>query len=83
MTMRNLAKSKNNIVVYGAPIEPGPRAYADKIIQCFRDLCDKQSDGASPDEVTKLMHERGWLAAADTVIDIADLMKDLRDTGRL
>ena len=29
------------------------------------------------------MHERGWLAAADTVIDIADLMKDLRDTGRL
>lgn len=61
-----------------------PKTYDEKIIACYQHLCSKQADGASPDEVTKEMHERGWLSPMDTVIDIEKIMRRLRDQeGRL
>jgi hypothetical protein len=56
--------------------------YDEKIIVCFRELCEKQG-GASPAEVTELMREKGWLSPFDIVLDIAVLMKRLREEGRL
>lgn len=56
--------------------------YDDKIVEVFGALASK-NDGASPAEVTDEMHKRGWLSPMDTVIDIADLMRDLRNRGRL
>lgn len=56
--------------------------YEKKIVQAFKDLCDKQG-GASPAEVTTLLQEREELGALDTVIDIADQMKELRNRGYL
>lgn len=64
-------------------VEPEPETYDDKICLVFRELCKRQGDGASPHEVTEEMSKRGWLSPMDTVIDIADLMKALRERGRL
>ncbi len=61
-----------------------PTAYESKIIQAFRDVCKKSADGcASPADVAHLMEERKELAELDTVIDIADQMKELRKRGYL
>lgn len=57
-----------------------PRTYKEKIRFVFHQLC-KKNGGASPSEVTREMHKRKWLAASDTVIDIADLMNDMRKKG--
>lgn len=60
-----------------------PKAYVDKIRVCFAHLCEKNGDGASPAEVTEEMSRRGWLSPLDTVIDIKDIMQDLRNQGGL
>jgi hypothetical protein len=67
-----------------------PRAltgYERYIVEAFKALCEENKkkgiEGASPDEVTKRMARRGELAALDTVLDIADIMKDLRGKGWL
>lgn len=61
-----------------------PKTYDDKIIACYKDLCSKQTDGASPSEVTSEMAARGWLTSLDTVIDVEKIMRRLRyDEGRL
>lgn len=61
-----------------------PKTYDDKIVACYQYLCSKQSDGASPAEVTAEMHRRGWISPMDTVIDIEKLMRRLRhEEGRL
>lgn len=63
--------------------------YEEKIVKAFKDVCAKNKEaegkevGASPTEVTNLMAERGELAQLDTVIDIADQMKELRNRGYL
>lgn len=57
-------------------------SYGQKISMVFRDLA-VENGGASPAEVTDEMHRRGWLSKLDTVIDIADQMKDLRSKGIL
>lgn len=62
--------------------EEAPKMYDEKIIKCFTELC-KKNGGASPSEVYLDMSSRGWLSSMDTVIDIADLMRELRDRGRL
>lgn len=56
--------------------------YDARIIQVFKDLCMKNG-GASPNEVTQEMHARGYLSDMDTVIDIADIMRSLRNRGLL
>lgn len=56
--------------------------YEVQIVAVFKDLCAKNG-GASPHEVTQELHARGHLSAMDTVIDIADLMRELRDRGAL
>ncbi len=56
--------------------------YEDKIRTVFKELAEK-NDGASPAEVTDEMANRGWLSPLDTVIDIADQMRELRDAGFL
>lgn len=56
--------------------------YESKIITAFRDLC-KANGGASPFEVMQELEKRSQLAELDSVIDIADLMKDLRGRGLL
>ena len=55
-----------------------PTKYEGFIIKAFQDLCKKQKSGASPAEVTSLLAKRKQLTALDSVLDIADLMKDLR-----
>jgi hypothetical protein len=60
-----------------------PKSYNDKILACFKHLCDLNPKGASPGEVTGEMRKRGWLSPMDTVIDIVKLMRDLRSEGRL
>lgn len=65
---------------------PEPQTYDQKIIRCFEDACESNADGdgASPDEVTKLMHERKWLSPMDTVLDVEKIMRRLRnEEGRL
>jgi hypothetical protein len=61
--------------------------YDEKIIRAFKDVAEENKkkgiDGASPDEVTKRMYERGELSKLDTVIDVAGIMKDLRARGLL
>lgn len=56
--------------------------YDQKIRTVFEHLCQKNG-GASPAEVTEEMAKRGWLSSTDTVIDIADQMKELRSQGML
>ena len=56
--------------------------YEQHIVTAFQDLC-KKNGGASPAEVTHLMADRGQLSKLDTVIDVADLMRGLRDRGLL
>ena len=60
-----------------------PKTYNDKIRVCFKHLCEKNPKGASPAEVTTEMVRREWLSPMDTVLDIADLMRDLRNQGAL
>lgn len=67
---------------------PNVSKYEGYIIQAFQDAvaANKEKDGeagASPHDVTQLMAERGQLTELDTVIDITDLMKGLRDRGLL
>lgn len=59
-----------------------PTPYEEKIIKTFRELC-KKNGGASPHEVTELLAQREQLSPLDTVIDVADLMKELRSKGEL
>jgi hypothetical protein len=58
------------------------QGYADKIRKAFKDICEMQGD-ASPIDVTNLLRERGQLSSVDTVIDIADIMRELREEGLL
>jgi hypothetical protein len=61
-----------------------PKTYDEKVIRCFKDACKNNgSNSASPADVTRLMAERKWLTSLDTVIDIADIMKELRNRGDL
>jgi hypothetical protein len=61
-----------------------PETYDEKVITCFEYLSKKNSEGASPAEVTEEMANRGWLSPLDTVIDIKDIMQRLRfSEGRL
>lgn len=57
--------------------------YEDKIKVVFAEICEKQTDGASASDVTFGMAKRGWLSPLDTVIDIADIMRQMRDRGAL
>ena len=64
------------------------KSYDEKIIDCFKAVCKRNEElegeaGASPSEVTNEMHKRGWLSDMDTVIDIEELMRGLRNRGRL
>lgn len=56
--------------------------YERKIMDAF-EAASKANDGkgASADEVTKFMHERGTLSPVDTVIDIADQMRAMKERG--
>jgi hypothetical protein len=56
--------------------------YEKNIVTAFQDLC-KLNGGASPHEVTTELAKRGQLSELDTVIDIADQMKNLRGRGLL
>lgn len=58
-------------------------SYDEKIIACFKYMCKKNGDGASPAEVTKEMAQRNWLSSLDTVLDIEKIMRRLRNRGRL
>lgn len=58
-------------------------SYEQNIVTAFKDLCKKNGDGASPHEVTQELADRGQLSPMDTVIDIADQMKSLRNRGLL
>ena len=67
-----------------AQVEVVPANYDDKIIFCFKALCAKNGNGASPVEVTEEMANLGWLSSMDSVLDIADIMARLRHVeGRL
>lgn len=61
--------------------------YEQNVVQAFKDACEANKDsdnpGASPSEVTNLLAEREQLSKLDTVIDIADIMKGLRNRGHL
>lgn len=55
------------------------RTYNDKIRDAWRAVSERNGgQGASASEVTEEMFRKGELAALDTVIDIADLMKGIR-----
>ncbi len=55
--------------------------YEDKVLVCFGEACEEneKKDGkhsASAADTTRKMKEKGWLAPLDTVIDIADILKE-------
>lgn len=52
------------------------------ILEVFRDLC-KANGAASPADVLVALYDRGQLSQLDTVIDIADKMKEMRNRGLL
>lgn len=56
--------------------------YERKIVQAFRDVCAEHG-GASPHEVTSLMRDRSELSPLDNVLDIAKIMRGLRNRGSL
>lgn len=56
--------------------------YEQEIVSTFKRLA-KENGGASPHEVCEDIAKRGKLAELDTVIDVADLMKELRNRGHL
>jgi hypothetical protein len=67
-----------------------PTPYEEKIIKAFKDICansvtkeNPKGHGASPAEVVAELAERKELSDMDSVIDIADIMKDLRNRGLL
>jgi hypothetical protein len=60
-----------------------PPEYKFHIIQAFVDVCKTTHSGASPFEVMELLSKRNQLAKYDTVLDIADIMKELRKNGEL
>ena len=54
------------------------RSYDQKVLEAFEAVCDRDLEGAaSPADVVKEMQARGTLSPADTVIDIADIMRRL------
>lgn len=54
------------------------RSYDQKVLDAFEAVCDRDLESAaSPADVVKEMQKRGTLSPADTVIDIADIMKRL------
>ncbi len=61
--------------------------YESNIVQAFRDVCKSnkgtESPGASPAEVMNLIADREQISKLDTVIDIADIMRGLRNRGDL
>lgn len=58
--------------------------YDKKILEAFNAVSEQNGGkGASAAEVTAYMAENKTLAAMDSVIDIADCMKDLSDRGHL
>jgi hypothetical protein len=57
--------------------------YQDKIRLSFRLACQKNGGpqkGASASDVTMVMRDKGWISPLDSVIDIADLMKEMGNT---
>lgn len=60
----------------------GAMTYDQKIRECFKAVCKRNKDKkASAAEVTEEMEKRGWLSEMDTVIDIADLMRNMREVA--
>ena len=61
--------------------------YETNIVRAFKDVCESnkgsESPGASPAEVMNLLADRGQISKLDTVIDIADIMRGLRNRGDL
>jgi len=57
--------------------------YEEEIVETFKRVAKENGDGASPHEVCDDMAKRGKLAELDTVIDVADQMKALRNRGLL
>lgn len=57
--------------------------YEQNIVTAFKDLCKTQPDGASPAEVTRLLHERKQLSKLDSTLDIEKIMRELRNRGEL
>lgn len=65
-----------------------PESYDDRVCAAFRIACaNNAADGgtasASPGEVLIELKKHGWLGELDSVIDVADTMRDLRERGRL
>lgn len=56
--------------------------YEKAIVKAWSDLCELNG-GASPHEVCERLSKQGELAPMDTVIDVADQMRELRDRGYL
>ncbi len=65
----------------------GLTIYEANVVQAFRDVCDRNKDsgnpGASPDEVCRLLHERGQMPRMDSVLDLVDTMRKLSSSGAL
>ena len=61
--------------------------YESNIVQAFKDVCktNKGSEcpGASPAEVMNLIADRRQISRLDSIIDIADIMRELRNRGEL
>ena len=61
--------------------------YETNVCKAFRDACNQNKDsgspGASPAEVCSLLHERGQMPRMDSVIDLADTMRELSNSGAL
>jgi hypothetical protein len=53
--------------------------YNEKVREAHAIACRKNGEGvgASAAETTQVMRDRGWLSELDTVIDIADILRDL------
>jgi hypothetical protein len=66
-----------------APV-PSHETYDEKIIRAYKDAsASNGGKGASAAEVTDLLFQRGELSKLDSCVDIADLMRALRNKGRL
>lgn len=76
-----------SVAVFDHQQTPGkcvpPETYDDRVCAVFRIVCAEQGAGASPAEVAAELKKRGWLSELDSVIDVADIMRELRDRGRL
>lgn len=63
-------------------MENEPQTYRDKIRVCWNEASEANAKaggepGASAADVTDLMSQKGWLSPMDTVIDIADIMREM------